>query len=119
MEKWGWPLIAFSVIILGLSASVVNDLINKKQVGPKGERAGAGEEAGRGSTGYDADSERSSIISNISEGDPYSIHSGGGSRRHRKSNKGSKGIKASKGSKGRKSRKHNNKKSKSKNSKSF
>jgi hypothetical protein len=79
--------------------------------------ASLGEEAGRGSAGYDADSDRSSIISNKSEEDPYAFN--GGSRRHRKNNKGSKGRKASKGSKGRKSRKHNNKKSKSKNSKSF
>ena len=115
-----------SLIVLGLGAAVYNDLKKPEaEEGAEAEegteaRAGAGEGAGRGRTGYDADSERSSIISNISEGDLYSIHSGGGSRRkHRKSNKGSKGRKASKGSKGRKSRKHNNKKSKSKNSKSF
>ena len=118
MQKWVWPLIAFSVIILGLSATAYND--SKKPEAEERAEEGAEEGAGRGSTGYDAVSERSSIISNISEDDPYSINnSGGGSRRHRKNNKGSKGRKASKGSKGRKSRKHNNKKSKSKNSKSF
>jgi hypothetical protein len=104
-------LIAAAVaVFLVIGATAYND--SKK---PEAE-----EGAGRGSTGYDADSERSSIISNISADDPYALR--GGSRRHRKSNKGSKGSKGSKGrkaSKGRKSRKHNNKKSKSKNSKSF
>jgi hypothetical protein len=111
-------LIAAAVaVFLVIGATAYND--SKKPEAEEGAEEGAEEEegAGRGSTGYDADSERSSIISNISADDPYALR--GGSRRHRKSNKGSKGSKGRKASKGRKSRKHNNKKSKSKNSKSF
>jgi hypothetical protein len=110
-------IIAAVTVALVIGATAYND--SKKPEAEEGAEEGAEEEegAGRGSTGYDADSERSSIISNISADDPYALR--GGSRRHRKSNKGSKGSKGRKASKGRKSRKHNNKKSKSKNSKSF
>ena len=110
-----------SLIVLGLGAAVYNDLkkpeAEEGAEAEEGTEARAGAEAGAGAGASLLGNRNSSIGS---EGDPYSIHSGGGSRRkHRKSNKGSKGRKASKGSKGRKSRKHNNKKSKSKNSKSF
>jgi len=54
-----------------------------------------------GRSGYEADSDRESFYSRLSENDPMAIQSGAGSRRRRK------GRKSRKSRKGRKSRKSN------------
>ena len=129
-------IIVFSVIVLGLSASVYNDSKNPEaaRVSPRNNTFIKDDSINNPDSDTDSDTSISEGDSLLGKGyrdrsdsadDPNSINYGnknpeGGSRRkHRKSNKGSKGRKASKGSKERKSRKHNNKKSKSKNSKSF